>query len=62
MDVRSTRHTIDDQVIGFTVVAPTSIADQTTRRVSMTDLNGRTVELKFDHDGFQLLKSILNEY
>ena len=62
MDVRTTRHTIEDQVIAFTVVAPTSIGDMTTRRVEVTDLNGRTVMVKFDHDGFQLFKSILNEY
>lgn len=61
MDVRTTQHTIQDQVISFTVVAPTN-GDRTTRRVTITNRAGGTVSVKFDHEGFQLFKSILNEY
>jgi hypothetical protein len=60
MDVRTSRHTINGQDIEFTVVAPT-IGDTTTRRVKVTNV-ADSVTLEFDHDGFQLFKSILNEY
>ncbi len=61
MDVRRTKHVIDEQEIEFTVVAPNA-DDQTTRRVTVTNWAGETVSIKFDHDGFQLFKRILNEY
>jgi hypothetical protein len=61
MDVRTTRHTIDEQEIEFTVVAPTG-GNHITRRLTITNWAGENVSVQFDHDGFQLFKKILNEY
>ena len=59
--VRSTTHVIDRQTLKFSVLAPT-VDDSTTREVVVTDTGGTTVNLRFDHDEFQLFKSIINEY
>lgn len=59
--VRSSMHKVDGQYIEFSVLAPTN-EDHTTREVSVTDIHGNTAELRFEHDDFQLFKSILNEY
>lgn len=59
--VRSTTHVIDRQTIKFSVLAPTA-DDATTREVVVTDTGGTTVNLRFDHDDFQLFKSILKEF
>lgn len=59
--VRSTSHNIGGQTISFVVLAPTN-GDPTTREVLVTDVNGNTVEIRFQHDDFQLFKSIINEY
>ena len=61
MDVRTSRHTIAEQTIEFTVVAPT-VGDLTTRRVTVTDEGGQSVVLYFGHDDFQLFESILKEF
>lgn len=61
MRVRGTTHIIDGQEITFSVLAPTN-GDPITREVVVTDVNGNTVELRFQHDEFQLFKSIMNEY
>ena len=59
--VRSTIHFIGEQTVSFTVLAPTN-ADPVTREVTVTDTGGHTAALRFEHDDFQLFKSILNEY
>lgn len=59
--VRSTTHVIDRQTLKFSVLSPTA-DDSTTREVVVTDTGGTTVNLRFDHDDFQLLKSILKEF
>lgn len=61
MLVRTTSHNIEGQIIDLSVIAPT-ISDPTTRRVTVTDGDGNTVVLEFEHDGFQLFKRIMNEY
>lgn len=60
-EVRSTTHVIGGQTITFAVLAPTA-NDETTRRIAVTDPSGGTVELYFEHDDFQLFKSILKEF
>jgi guanyl-specific ribonuclease Sa len=60
VDVRTSRHTINGQDIEFTVVAPTA-EDPTTRRVTVTTV-ADSATLYFDHDDFQLFKSILKEF
>ena len=59
--VRASLHKIAGQGIEFVVLAPT-IADPVTREVHVTDIYGNTVELRFEHDDFQLFKSILKEF
>lgn len=61
MIVRTTSHTINEQTIEFSVLAPT-VPHPATRRLIVTDENGGAVELYFEHDDFQLFKSIINEY
>lgn len=59
--VRASFHKIKGHGIEFVVLAPTS-SDPVTREVHVTDIYGNMVELRFEHDDFQLFKSILNEY
>lgn len=58
---RVTSHTIEGNIIDFTVYMPT-VGDPTTRRMTVTDPDGKTVVVEFEYEGFELFKALVNEY
>lgn len=56
-----TQHTIDGQEIELAKLTPTN-GDPSARRLSVTDREGLIVEVTFDHEGFKLLKAIIDQY
>ncbi len=59
-------HTIDDVTMTFSKLQPTKMDEYTTRKLTITRKDAKTVadaiEVEFTQDGFELLQAVLNQY
>lgn len=62
IEYQRTEHLIDEHKMTISKIEPTKISEMGVRTVEFIAMDGESVHMVFGHEGFELLKAILNQY
>jgi hypothetical protein len=62
IEYQRTEHLINEHKMTISKIEPTNINEIGTRAVEFVAMSGESVHMVFGHEGFELLKAVLNQY